>query len=71
MKKHNLNLENQKYSEEELEFNYKYFNETDWYAICWTQDLSESFIEKHIDKISWLNLIVKNQINELFIEKHI
>jgi hypothetical protein len=68
--KHNLNLIENKYSKEELEYNINLFDEDDWAYISICQNLSEKFIDKHSDKIHWV-FISKHQIlSEEFIEKH-
>ena len=70
MKRHNLDLINKKYSEEELEENINSFNEDDWYWISQDQKLSKKFIEKYLDKVDWLNISKDQKLSENFIEKH-
>ena len=68
---HNLNLVENRYSEEELECNIGFFDKIDWVWISFTQNLSELFIEKHSEKVNWEMIFLFQKISEIFIRKHI
>jgi hypothetical protein len=70
MKKHNLYLKSEKYSENDLENNIHLFDERDWEHICANQKLSEKFIEKYSDKVCWESICCNQNLSECFIEKH-
>ena len=70
MKEHNLDLENKKYPEEELENKINSFDEDDWYSISEYQSLSEEFIEKYSNKLNWYWISKRQSLSEKFIEKH-
>jgi hypothetical protein len=69
MKKHNLNLARNKYSEKELEDNINFFDLIDWGDIAYHQELSEEFIKKHINKISIFLLMRNKKISKKLKEK--
>ena len=71
MKKHNLNLIYNKYSEEELEDNINSFSKWDWAKISCHQKLSEQFIERHADKIDWNFISAYQKLSKEFIKKYI
>jgi hypothetical protein len=68
---HSLDLVRTQYSEEELEDNVHFFVKNDWWFICFCQDLSENFIEKHADKVNWIYISEKQSLSEGFIKRHI
>jgi hypothetical protein len=70
MKKHNLNLTGEKYSEEELEYTINLFEVNDFNKISMYQKLSEQFIEKYSDKVYWNYISTYQNLSEEFIEKY-